>query len=239
MKEQMKLIKQYYETESFDPISIYKKIEGAGRTCYKSEEAITEDSYKKFIPMLMGKNHESVLEHATISVRLITSRSVSHELVRHRIGVAYSQESQRYCNYSKDKFDHHITFILPCWLNSDLDWDEYGFVDHESIAKEKLNLPSTEICWLNNMLRSEIDYMDLISNGWKPEQARDVLPNTTKTEIFITANVREWIHILDLRCSPAAHPQMRDLMFPVLKEFNDKLPLIFGGLAKKYLTERE
>jgi thymidylate synthase (FAD) len=222
----MKLIKQSAGIYPFDPVEIYKKIERAGRLCWKSEEKVTHSSYEKFIPMLLSKKHESVLEHASISIRFITNRAVTHELVRHRIGVAYSQESTRYCNYSKDKFDNQLTYIIPSWLNL----EERTWTLEEINASE---YSGEQLLWLSNTINSEITYNTLINQfGWNAQQARGVLTNDLKTEIEVTVNVRELRHILTLRGDNAAHPQMREIMLPVLDEMNEKLPLLFNDIWK-------
>lgn len=203
----MKIIKPSYEI--LTPINrdyILRHLELCGRVCYKSEEKITEDSASKFIGVIYTKNHQSVLEHISISVRFICNRGFSHELVRHRIA-SFSQESTRYCNYSKDKFGNEITVIEPCWF--DLESDQGDI-------------------WKIAMKNSEESYFRLIEAGAKPEQARGVLPIDLKTEIVITANLREWKHILLLRSAVSAHPSMRELMIPLHSEFAEHLPEIFG-----------
>jgi thymidylate synthase (FAD) len=185
--------------------NIYGLIERAGRTAYKSESRITEDSAMKFIELIIARGHESVLEHASISVRFVTDRGVTHELVRHRL-CAYTQESTRYCNYTKKG----MAFVKPVfWADN-----------------------SCEMAlWREHMESCERYYNELIIKGAKPEQARTVLPNSLKTEIVCTANIREWRHIFRLRTSLAAHPQMRALMLPLLRELQEKLPILFGDLA--------
>lgn len=220
----MKLIKQSALIYPFDPAEIYKKIERAGRLCWKSEEKVTDSSYEKFIPMLMSKHHESVLEHAFITIRFITNRALTHELVRHRTGIAYSQESTRYCNYSKDKFDNQLTFIIPPWLNlEERSWTAEEIDASDLIGDYKV--------WLKNTIDSEIAYNTLINEfGWTAQQARGVLSNDLKTEIEVTVNIRELRHILSLRGDNAAHPQMRELMLPVLDEMNNKLTFLFNDI---------
>lgn len=187
------------------PGGILKHIEAMGRVCYKSEDRTGEDTAGPFVRRLIASGHESVLEHASISVNIVCDRGVSHELVRHRLA-SYSQESTRFCNYSAGKFGNELTFILPSWL----DKKDQGF----ELFKSTLAL-------------SESSYIALIQRGWKPEQARNVLPNALKTEINMTANLREWRHILKVRTAPAAHPQMRELMLGILNELKVKLPDVF------------
>lgn len=166
-----------------------KFIELCGRTCYKSEHKITQNSANKFVRGLVKSSHHSVLEHSMLSVRFIIDRGVSHELVRHRL-IAASQESTRYCNYTGD-----IAFVKPpFWETTSA---EYGI-------------------WHKACIFSEAFYHDLIGKfDVKPEQARTVLNNSLKTEVIVTANYREWRHILELRCGPKAHPQIRQVMIPL------------------------
>ena len=192
--------------------TILSRIEEAGRTCYKSEEKITPESSAGFVKQIIKSGHHSVIEHISVTVRFICDRGVSHELVRHRLA-SYSQESTRYANYSKDKFSNKITVIKPVF------WSE----DTEEYSQ-----------WLKAMRSAENIYMELISAGARPEQARSVLPNSLKTEVVMTCNLREWIHVLNLRCSKAAHPQIREIMLPLLAEFHEKIPVVFDGLHKKY-----
>lgn len=205
----VKIVKPSYEI--LTPINgdeILKLIELAGRTCYKSDNLITPDSAKNFVEKIAQRGHESVIEHYNITVRFICNRGFTHELVRHRLA-AYSQESTRYCNYNKDKFGSEITVIKPFEINEDT--KEYDL-------------------WKEAMQNVEKSYMAMIENGSKPENARGVLPIDIKTEIVITTNLREWKHIFKLRTSKAAHPSMRELMIPLLKEFKEKIPVIFDKI---------
>jgi thymidylate synthase (FAD) len=190
-------------------------IELAGRTCYKSEEAITVNSAVPFIRTLIKSGHESVLEHASVTVRWICDRGVSHELVRHRIGVAYSQESTRYCNYKGG-----VTFIVPSWM----EWrdNENMTVDERGCYCGWFGLPLAELTWFKQMLSAETAYIGLLEKGWTPQQARSVLPNSLKTEVVITANMREWRHILKLRTSPKAHPDMQLIAKKTLELFREQ-----------------
>jgi thymidylate synthase (FAD) len=215
----MRLIKPSFEILTpIDRSQILKAIEVAGRTCYKSEDKITDDSASEFVEMIVGRGHLSVVEHQSVSVKFICDRGVSHELVRHRIA-SFSQESTRYCNYSKDKFDNQLTFIIPSLSKiepGEGDRSDFGLHSHG------------EILWLNAMQSSQDIYNSLIQAKWSPQEARSVLPNSLKTEIIVTANLREWREIFRQRCSPAAHPQMRELMVPLRNEFQKVLPEIFG-----------
>jgi thymidylate synthase (FAD) len=201
----VKLVNIGYEIWPFDGIYILKNIERAGRTCYKSDDKITDNSYIDFIKKILKNGHESVLEHEKITVTFFIDRGVSHEVVRHRIGASYSQESTRYCNYSKDKFGKEITVI--------------------DIA-EHMNNEQYSI-WFEAMIKAESFYFDLINAGCTPQIARSVLPNSLKTEITVTFNIREWRHFFRLRTSNSAHPQMRELTIPLLREMQRKIPLVF------------
>lgn len=206
----MKLIKASYQVMSdIAPDTIMRNIELAGRTCYKSEDKITSDSSSKFVRMIISRGHESVLEHEKITVRFICDRGVSHELVRHRIA-SFSQESTRYCNYSKDGFGNELTFIVPLFEDN----------GDDVISCE-------EIEWRKAMEDAERHYMNLIKIGWQPQHARSVLPNSLKTEVVVTANIREWRTIFIQRTSKAAHPQMRELMCPLLDFLKAVLPNLF------------
>ncbi len=214
----MKLVKPSYKIISkLDSEYLLGLIEEAGRTCYKSEDKITPESAKTFIKMILGRHHESVIEHGSMTVRFIVDRGVSHELVRHRLA-SFSQESTRYCNYSKDKFDNQITFIIPNWI-PDVKAGEY-------------NCEPTMLTWLLAMEAAEKSYNELTAAGWKPEQARSVLPNSLKTEIVVTANFREWRTIFKQRTASVAHPQMREVMIPLLAEVRERIPVIFDDLSE-------
>jgi len=223
----------------------YKLIERIGRTCYKSEDKITKDSSIKFIKNIIKSGHESVIEHFNITVRIICDRGVSHELVRHRIA-SFSQESTRYVNYQKKG----MQFILPPWV-TDIPLGEYGLNKDISYDPEKISvkdfigiypkeyekrlttLPEIDrkqVVWLLALLKSERYYNYLISNGWKPQEARSVLPNSLKTEIVTTTNVREWRHILKLRLSPAAHSQMREIMNILKDLLIQRFPIFFEDI---------
>lgn len=185
-------------------ITILKQIEIAGRTCYKSDSEYTEKTGSEFLKKIIKRGHLSVIEHVNITVKFICDRGVSHELVRHRL-CAFSQESTRYCNYSGSG----VTFIIPSWFKYEI---------KESKAKN---------IWLDAMEQAEKNYFLLIKEGWSPQQARSVLPNSLKTEIVTTANLREWKHIFSLRTSNAAHPQIREIMIPLQTEFKNILPELF------------
>lgn len=276
----MKLINPSFEIleQSSGIEGIYKMIEIAGRTAYKSEDKITEGSAKKFVNRMISVNHGSPLEHGTVylkipnssiahsyivskynynpyskvqmdnderycittnmrvlrehgwmddlkylcepteyhekrvCVRFILSRSIAQEFTRHRV-FSFLMESQRYCNYSKDKFNNEVTFILPPWIST----------KYFNIGQERFTISDVE--WSASLVASEKSYFELLKQGWKPQEAREVLPNATKTELIMTGFVSDWKHFFLLRCDNAAHPQARELAIPLYQEF----------LTKKYL----
>jgi thymidylate synthase (FAD) len=221
----MKIVNASYQIESdLNGSSILRSIEKAGRTCYKSEDRITDESAIDFVKMILKRGHESVIEHQSFSVRFIVDRGVSHEIVRHRLA-SFSQESTRFCNYSKDKFDSHVCFIAPHWINQDL----VGIWDYQDIT-DKSRAGMDSYTWLTACRDSEKHYLQLLDIGWQPQHARSVLPNSVKTEIVVTANLREWRTIFKQRTDRAAHPQMREVMIPLLKEIKRKIPVIFDDI---------
>lgn len=218
----MKLIRPSYEIRHITP-NAPQMIERAGRVCYKSEEGITPESAQKFCKMLYDRGHHSVLEHCIATVHFTVDRGFLAELTRHRL-CSYSVESTRYCNYTPEgkagkANGGHITFIIPPWLS--LMEKEYK----QGIILDDVHNNPVKQMWINALIRAEEYYNMLIAEGWKPEQARSVLPNSLKSEIVITANAREWLHIFKLRTAEAAHPQMRELMIPLKKEL---IPMLFG-----------
>jgi len=218
----MRLLKPSYQILG-NPVreDILKRIEFAGRTCYKSEDKITEDSAEKFVKMIIKRGHESVLEHESISVKFIVDRGVMAELTRHRIA-SFSIASTRYIDYSKIGLE----FVIPPWV--DIIPKEYKKGD--IIESEADDPQQTYLTWAQSMFRSESDYISLLDAGWTPQQARSVLPNSLKTEIVCTTNIREWRHILKLRTSKAAHPQMREIMCPLLADFQQRFSPLFDGI---------
>jgi thymidylate synthase (FAD) len=214
----MLLLKPHFEIiTDINSLNILKNIERAGRTCYKSENKITNSSAITFVKNIITSGHESVIEHENLSVRFVCDRGISHEIVRHRLA-SYSQESSRYCNYMQG-----VSFIIPPWI--EIEPGEYTQKDIES-----LRLKQDTIEWLEAMLISESRYISLLKLGWSAQMARSVLPNSLKTEIVMTANLREWRHVLKQRISEAAHPQMQELMKPLLKIFNEKIPVVFDDI---------
>ncbi len=205
----MRIIEPSFEIlDELNGEMVLKKIEQIGRVCYKSEANITQDSASKFIENIIKSGHESVIEHEKISVRIICDRGVTHEIVRHRIA-SYSQESTRYCNYSNEKFGKELTLIKPVF------WEENS---------EEYK------CWFETMKNIEAAYIFLITKGVKPQEARSILPNSLKTEIVVTMNLREWRHFFRLRTSVSAHPQMRQIACAILDEFKRRIPIIFDDI---------
>ena len=205
----MKIVKPYFEFfDEIDGNRILKNIERCGRTCYKSENLITDSSATVFVENILKRGHESVIEHEKISVRIICDRGVTHEIVRHRIA-SYSQESTRYCNYQKDKFGNELTFIEPIFWKEDS--EEYTV-------------------WRTMMKVIEENYMRLIDMGASPQEARSILPNSLKTEIVVTMNLREWRHFFRLRADGSAHPQMQEIARAMLIEFKKRIPIIFDDI---------
>jgi len=204
----MKIITASATIEDSTPNAL-QLIERAGRTCYKSEERITPDSADAFVRMIRDRGHMAMLDHAHASVRFIVDRGVSHEIVRHRIGVAYAQESTRFCNYSKGKYGSECTFIRPCfWLD---------LAVHGSLMLK----------WEDSCRAAETAYLELLSGGAKPQEARSVLPNSLKTELVMTASFTAWRHFFKQRTDKAAHPQMREVVVPLLAEFVERWPAAF------------
>lgn len=210
----MKIVEPKYEilTDiSEGGIKELQQIERVARVCYKSEDKITPDgeSAKKLVGFLVKQGHEAMLEHSQLSVLFTCDRGIANELVRHRIA-SFAQESTRYCNYSKEKFGGELSFIRPCYI--------------DDLSEEACDAISDSCLWAEKL------YFQLIKEGLRPEQARCVLPLCLKTEIVITANYREWRNIFKLRTPVAAHPQMRELMCPLLLEVQKKIPVVFDDI---------
>ncbi len=188
--------------------NMLSRLERCARICYKSEDQMDATSQTSFIRSIMNSGHESVIEHEKITLMLITDRGVSHEVVRHRLG-SYSQESTRYCNYHKDKFGQEITVIRPCFYQDD---------------------DPLYSLWKEACLAAEKSYFAMLAGGASPQEARSVLPNSLKTEMAVTYNIREWRHFLALRAHKTAHPQAREIAIPILKMFQDVLPELFSDV---------
>lgn len=205
----MNIINASYEImDELDGKEILKKLERVARTCYKSEDKITDGSAERLVRALCKSKHEAMLEHFSFSVKFIVDRGVSHEIVRHRVA-SFAQESTRYCNYG----GNGITVIKPCYMDE-------GSVEYK--------------LWENMCWEAEDAYIALIQAGKKPEEARAVLPTSLKTEVVMTANLREWRHFFKLRAlelTGKAHPQMVEVALPLLKEVQAKIPVVFDYLV--------
>ena len=198
-------------------------IERVGRTCYKSEDKITEFSAEGFVRGLIRRGHEAMIEHGSVTLRFINDRGVSHEEVRHRIA-SFGQESTRYCNYSKDKFDGEVTYIdIERGMELDAKVSQLPYEVKLEIIRE----------WMVACLDAERHYMRMLELGATPQIARSVLNNSTKTEICITMNFREWRHFIRLRNDPTAHPQMREVAQQALDMLYKKYPVFFEEFVKE------
>ena len=231
------IVKPKILIEEFDSDYIVRKIERCARTCYKTEgskasvgqlldKKLLKTSERanfwvekrkgnidnKLLKTVLASVHSSVLEHCTISVIMRTNRGMTHELVRHRIGCAYSQESSRYCNYSKDKFDNKVTMLKPYFYK---DSKLYGI-------------------WETGVRRAAAGYFVMLKEGGTTEEARELLPNSTKTEIAITYNINAWRHFLTLRANQKAHPEIRRMAMVLLREFSAAMPVLVGDIMVRY-----
>lgn len=204
----MIIIDPKIEVEDYDGKKIMKRLERACRTCYRSEDTITDTSYSNLLKNCINRGHESILEHEKISVRMICDIGVYKDLTRHRIA-SFSIESTRYCNYGRDKFDNQIKFIKP--INMKEGTTEYEF-------------------WKNCMEDIEESYLDMSKLDAKPDQLRMLLPHSTAAEVNMTCNIREWKHVLSLRCTKHAHPAINQLLIPLLLKFKEDMPEIFGNI---------
>ena len=276
IKPSVEIIKQ----EKYDLLHVFKFIELAGRTCYKSENKITEDSASEFVDRMIKSGHGAMLEHGTIyltipvsdisnpiiykyilnsyskifidftnsyittnyrvliennwlddlkyisepylfhakrtTVKFICDRGVSHEFVRHRV-FSFAQESTRYCNYTKDKFNNELTFIIPCWIKDLKEGNYYAYCEYHHSKNDASKR------WFDSCMSAEFVYTNLIEEGWKPQEARAVLPNSLKTELIMTGFDSDWQHFFELRCVPSAHPQAKELADMLKDKFNKDL----------------
>lgn len=200
-----------------DYSDVIRKIEKIGRVCYKSEDRIQNDSAEKFIAGIIKRGHESVIEHASVSVKVICDRGVTHEIVRHRVA-SYSQESTRYCNYSKDKFQSQISVVD---IATGFSYDMENPTDCQKYE-----------IWQEAMENAEKSYFRMLEAGASPQEARAVLPNSLKTELVMTMNLREWRYFFKLRTSNRAHPQMKEVSKLILEVFRQKLPVFFQDIEE-------
>lgn len=203
----MRVEKAHIKLPAIDGNDVLKKLERYGRVCYKSEDKFSmEDGGHGLLKTIIAKNHASVLEHEKLTLLFVIDRGVSHELVRHRMA-SYSQESTRYCNYSKEKFGREITVIKPVFFKED-----------------------KQTIWEETMSAIEKSYFKLLDKGAKPEEARSILPNSLKTEIVMTMNYRSLRNFLQLRCQPSAHPQIKEVAIPLLLHLQKELPPLFADI---------
>lgn len=204
----MKLVEPVLYVEDYDGKKIMHRIERACRTCYRSENLITEESYKALLKNCLNRGHESILEHEKISIRMICDIGVYKDLTRHRFA-SFSIESTRYCNYGKDKYDNQIKFVKPVHIEE-----------------------GTEIydLWSKSLEQIEESYVKMSKLGAKPDQLRMLLPHSTAAEVNMTCNIREWRHILSLRCAKMTHPTIRQLMIPLLIKFKQDMPELFENI---------
>ena len=204
----MKLIDPVLYVEKYDSEKMLKRIERACRTCYRSEKLITEDSYKRLLKNCLNRGHESILEHEKVSIRMTCDLGVYNDITRHRFA-SFSIESTRYCNYGNDKFDSELKMIRPCHIEKDSSLYENWKEAMESIEK---------------------NYIQMSKDGATPDQLRMLLPHSIAAEVNMTCNLREWKHVLELRCSNHAHPSIRQLLIPLLLKFKQDMPEIFESV---------
>lgn len=242
----MKVIKAHYQImtpDMDDPktaADIYREIEESGRTCYVSEAAMTDESGEKFVRTLVKNGHEAMIEHASMKVKFIVDRGVSHEIVRHRL-CSFAQESTRYCNYSKGKFGSEITVIEPCFFMG-IPKERRAQIREETDSvvtsnRLPLTLEGKELQyyhWYNSCREAEVAYLSMLDAGATPQEARSVLPNSLKTTLIVKADMREWRNIFKLRAAGEhgkPHPQMLEIMVPLLNECKLKLPALFDDIT--------
>ena len=210
--------------DQIEGYKILKHIEKIARTCYKSEDLINDESAEKMIKKLIKMNHLAMIEHASVSVLFTCDRGVTHEIVRHRVA-SYAQESTRYVNYSKDKFGNEIGYIdIAGGIALDTKMKDLPVETIDAIISE----------WHQACIDAEKHYMKMLELGATPQIARSVLNNSTKSDINVTMNLREWRHFFELRCDTPAHPQMRELVIPLLKEMSEVIPIVFDDLVEKF-----
>lgn len=201
----MKIVEPWIEVEKIDGIKIMKRIERACRTCYRSEGSVTEDSYKNLLKNCLNRGHESVLEHEKITVRIYSDIGSYKDLTRHRFA-SFSVESTRYCSYDKNKYGNEISVINPVYME---DKDVYE-------------------TWKHGIEEMEKTYMKMKELGATTDMCREILPHSTAAEYTMTANIREWKHILSLRTTNHVHPAIRQVLIPLLLLFKEQMPEIFN-----------
>ena len=203
----MRIVKPCVIVEKFDGVQVMKRIERACRTCYRSEGKITEDSYKNLIKNCINRGHESVLEHEKVTVRIYNDIGSYKDLTRHRFA-SFSVESTRYCSYDKDKYGNEISFMDPV------------YIEDEKVYE----------VWKKTMQDIENSYLEMKKLGATTDMCRNILPHSTAAEYTMTANIREWKHIFELRANNHVHPAIRQVMIPLLKYFKEQMPDIFGDI---------
>ena len=208
----MRLVEPWIKVENFDGVKIMKRIERACRTCYRSEDKISEESYKNLLTNCLNRGHESVLEHEKITVRIYSDIGTYKDLTRHRFA-SFSVESTRYCSYNKDKYGNEIAVVNPVYMED----------------KEVFET------WKKAIEDMEKAYMNMKELGASTDMCREVLPHSTAAEYTMTANIREWKHILELRTTNHVHPAIRQVLIPLLLLFKEQMPEIFGDI--EYDTE--
>lgn len=234
----MRILKPSYEITfpenlRSDPVTaaneIYARIERAARVCYQSQDKIMQGSAEKVCKNLIQHGHTAMLEHASLTVIFTVDRGITHEAVRHRLA-SFAQESSRYCNYRKEKFGEHIKYI-----------DLKSGAQYDAAFRNLSEFKKTAILdeWFYACQDAERHYMRMLDLGATPQIARSVLNNSTASQLVITANIREWRHILSLRAvgtTGKPHPQMEEIMVPLLRELAAYLPVLFGDIYYAYLT---
>ena len=203
----MRLVEPWIKVENFDGVKIMKRIERACRTCYRSEDKISEESYKNLLTNCLNRGHESVLEHEKITVRIYSDIGIYKDLTRHRFA-SFSVESTRYCSYNKDKYGNEIAVVNPVYMED----------------KEVFET------WKKAIEDMEKAYMKMKELGASTDMCREVLPHSTAAEYTMTANIREWKHILELRTTNHVHPAIRQVLIPLLLLFKEQMPEIFGDI---------
>jgi thymidylate synthase (FAD) len=239
-RRKVKIVEQSHRIMDYiDGQAILNKIEDCGRTCYQSFDKKSQSSAEKFVRMIIKNGHLSVLEHVSITVKFITDRGVLAEMTRHRLA-SYSVESTRYCNYSKDGFGSEITVIQPCFLHDLTSATQHDTDKHFGFSLNgEPNTDAKDMNWYFGCRQAEEGYFNMLDCGCTPQEARSVLPMSLKTEIVMTANLREWREVFNQRCDSHAHPQMRALMLDTLQDFHHRIPVIFDDLYSKFFEKEE
>lgn len=204
----MRIIEPEITIQPYNGLEIMKNIERAMRVCYRSEGMITEDSYNRLLKTAIDGGHESVLEHEKISILMTCSINTYKDLTRHRAGASFSIESTRWNNYSKGKFGNELTFINPKYIDNEFKYE----------------------VWNNCMQSIEDYYMDMAKVKAKPDELRTMLPHSIASEVYMTCNIREWRHILKLRTNNRVHPEIRQLLIPLLLKFKEDMPILFEDI---------